>query len=137
MLPLDNEPNNHGDHLGSAYQDGWWGYISRDLRSILGLPVTGSPSRIYCGGGSLNKCRTDLRKSLKDALALTDAQLYDEDPGTAGTQRVSGCPASSSNQWCYDSVKYRTVGVLAPDTFHWINRPTFQQAVEIQGHRPR
>ena len=23
VLKFDNEPNNHGDHLGSAYQDGW------------------------------------------------------------------------------------------------------------------
>ena len=32
VLSFDNEPNNHGDHLGSAYQDGWWGYVSKDLR---------------------------------------------------------------------------------------------------------
>ena len=32
VLAFDNEPNNHGDHLGSAYQDGWWGYVSKDLR---------------------------------------------------------------------------------------------------------
>ena len=26
---LDNAPNNHGEHLGSAYQDGWYGYVQQ------------------------------------------------------------------------------------------------------------
>ena len=38
---FDNEPNNHGDHLGSAYQGGWWGYVSKDLRRVLGQPRLG------------------------------------------------------------------------------------------------
>ena len=33
----DNEPNNGGQHLGSAYQDGWYGYVRKDLRTVLGL----------------------------------------------------------------------------------------------------
>jgi len=36
---LDNEPNNGGDHVGSAYQTGWYGYAAKDLRRILGLAV--------------------------------------------------------------------------------------------------
>ena len=33
---LDNEPNNHGAHLGSAYQGGTYGLVQKDLRTLLG-----------------------------------------------------------------------------------------------------
>ena len=36
---IDNAPNNHGDHLGSAYQEGWYGYVLKDLRRVLRRPV--------------------------------------------------------------------------------------------------
>ena len=38
---LDNAPNNHGDHLGSAYQGAWYGYVRKELRKILGRKVKG------------------------------------------------------------------------------------------------
>ena len=63
--------------------------------------------------------------------------LYDEDAGTAGVQRVDTCPAGKSDQWCFDSVRFRPIGAVTVRTIHWINRPTFQQAVEVQGHRAR
>ena len=63
--------------------------------------------------------------------------LYDEDHSTAGVQRVDTCPAGKSDQWCFDSVRFRPIGAVTVPTIHWINRPTYQQAVEMQGHRPR
>jgi acyl-homoserine lactone acylase PvdQ len=137
MIGYDNEPNNHGGHLGSAYQGGWYGYVSKDLRQILGQSVQEPLSRTYCGSGSLAACRDALRQSLADALTETAGQTYDEDKSTAGTDRVSGCPAGKSDQWCYDSVRFRPLGAVTLPTIHWINRPTYQQAVEIQGHRDR
>jgi acyl-homoserine lactone acylase PvdQ len=134
---FDNEPNNHGQHLGSAWQDGWWGYVSKDLRRVLGQSAADPFSRTYCGGGSLTACRDALRQALADALAVPATTLYDEDPGTAGVQRVDGCPAGKSDQWCFDSVRFRPIGAVTVPTIHWINRPTYQQAVEVQGHRPR
>ena len=134
---FDNEPNNHGHHLGSAYQDGWWGYVSKDLRRVLGQSVPDGFSRTYCGSGSLSACRDALRQALSDALAVPASTLYDEDSSTAGTQRVAQCPAGKSDQWCFDSVRFRPIGAVTVRTIHWINRPTFQQAVEIQGHRNR
>jgi hypothetical protein len=136
-MGLDNEPNNHGGHLGSAYQSGWYGYAQKDLRMILGLAVSGPLSRIYCGGGSLTQCRDDLRSSLAAAVPVPTSTLYDENHSTAGVQRVTGCPADKSDQWCFDSVAFRALGAITVPTIHWINRPTFQQAVEVQGHRPR
>ena len=35
---IDNEPNNHGDHLGSAYQEGFYGYVLKDLKRVLHAP---------------------------------------------------------------------------------------------------
>jgi acyl-homoserine lactone acylase PvdQ len=134
---FDNEPNNHGQHLGSAYQDGWYGYMQKDIRTILGLPVQGHYSRIYCGQGDLAACRSALRASLEAALSDTAANLYDEDHSTAGVQRIDQCPTESSDQWCFDSVNYRALGGINVPPHHWINRPTFQQVVEVQGHRPR
>ena len=51
MNELSNDPNNHGQHLGSAWQHGWYGYVIKDLRTLLGRPVRGRYSRLYCGGG--------------------------------------------------------------------------------------
>ncbi|HZO59483.1 MAG TPA: penicillin acylase family protein [Solirubrobacterales bacterium] len=137
VLAFDNEPNNHGQHLGSAYQDGWWGYVSKDLRRVLGQSAADPFSRTYCGNGSLTACRDALRQALADAIGVPATELYDEDSGTAGVQRVSGCPAGKSDQWCFDSVRFRPIGAVTVPTIHWINRPTYQQAVEVQGHRPR
>jgi hypothetical protein len=50
---------------------------------------------------------------------------------------VDTCPAGKSDQWCWDSIRFRPLGVAHLPTMHWINRPTFQQAVEVQNHRPR
>ena len=55
-VAIDNPPNGHGDHLGSAFQGSWYGYVSKDLRQTLGDPVKGRYSRAY--GGSLRRCRT-------------------------------------------------------------------------------
>ena len=58
-VAIDNTPNNHGDHLGSAFQGSWYGYVSKDLRQTLGDPVKGRYSRSYCG--SVKRCRAALR----------------------------------------------------------------------------
>ncbi len=138
MIHFDDDPNTgSGYHAGSAYIDGWYGYLQKDLRRLLGLPVQGTFSRVYCGGGSLTACRNALRQSLRDALDVPATTLYDEDPVAAGVQRADTCPPANSDQWCWDSVRFRPIGAVTHPTFHWINRPTFQQAVDIQGHRPR
>jgi hypothetical protein len=36
---------------------------------------------------------------------------------------------------CSDSIQFRVIGAIKQPLIEWINRPTFQQAVEIQGHR--
>jgi hypothetical protein len=125
-VDLDNEPNNGGQHLGSAYQDGWYGYARKDLMTVLGRKVRGRYSRVYCGRGSLRRCRTALRRSLRAALAVPATKVYRGDPKCA-----------DGDQWCFDSVIFRPVGGATQPPIHWINRPTFQQANEIQASVPR
>jgi acyl-homoserine lactone acylase PvdQ len=134
QLAYDNPPNNHGAHLGSAYQDGWWGQFEKDLRAILGESVQGAHSRTYCGApdqsteGTLTTCRAALVDSLRNAAGLSAEQIYAGDD-------AAGCDAG--DQMCFDEVRFRVVGAVSVDPIHWINRPTWQQVVEVQGHRGR
>lgn len=105
---------------GSAYLSGWYGYVDKDLRSLLGRPVSAPFSRRYCGAGVLATCRDALWAGIDAAAAELEA--------TQG-------PAPSS--WRADANAERirfTSGVL-PDTMRWTNRPTFQQLMSFSGHR--
>ncbi len=125
MLGVDNEPNNHGAHLGSAYQGGWYGFASKDLRTVLGKPVEGEYSREYCGRGQLSRCRERLENSLSKALKNDDpSELYQDD--------ICEDEGENGDQMCFDKVFFRPLGAITQPLIHWINRPTFQQAVEIQ-----
>ena len=74
---IDNAPNNHGAHLGSAYQGGTYGLTQKDLRTLLGRkrlkglqpPPTkyARYSRTYCGANTkrkatLKRCRAVLER---------------------------------------------------------------------------
>jgi hypothetical protein len=126
----DNDPNNGGDHLGSAYQEGWYGYAKKDLMTVLGQPVKQRYARTFCGKGDLSACRTALRASLKQALAVPASQLYSGDATCVKAKR-------DGDQTCFDAVSFRALGGITQPLIPWINRPTYQQAVEIKGHRPR
>jgi acyl-homoserine lactone acylase PvdQ len=127
---IDNTPNNHGDHLGSAYQEGFYGYVLKDLDRVLGHHVTQPYARGFCGGGRLASCRAALTSSLEAALAVDAKDVYGDD---------QSCPSETSPdiQYCHDEVRLRPLGAATQPPFHWINRPTYQQAVEIGGHRRR
>ena len=125
-VELDNTPNNHGDHLGSAYQTGWYGFVRKDLRTLLKRKVRGPYSRKYCGGGKLRRCRQVLRRSLRDAIAAARGDIY-------GHDEVCKDEGKASDQWCFDAVRQRPVGGATQPLIHWINRPTYQQVVEVQG----
>ena len=54
---------------GSSYISGWYGYVDKDLRTLLGREVRGPYSRRYCGAGVLETCRQALWAALDDAAA--------------------------------------------------------------------
>jgi acyl-homoserine lactone acylase PvdQ len=123
---IDNEPNNHGDHLGSAYQEGFYGYVLKDLKRVLRRPVAQKYAVAFCGRGKLAACRTALGASLKSALGEKATDTYPAD---------AVCKAG--DQPCLDSVRFRPLGGVTQPLIPWINRPTYQQAVEVQGSSPR
>jgi acyl-homoserine lactone acylase PvdQ len=127
--PLDNHPNNHGDHVGSAWQDGWYSFVQKDLRAVLGRRVRGRWSRTYCGNGSRVRCRRVLVRTLKRAVAANPAELY--------ADAVCADEGRDGDQACYDAIWHRPLGGITQELIPWQNRPTFQQVVEIPERLPR
>ncbi|MGW2564743.1 penicillin acylase family protein [Streptomyces sp. NPDC001537] len=127
-LPVDESPSAAhgptGSHAGSSFQYGWWSYVDKDIRAVLGEPVQGPLAQKYCGGGSLSSCRDILISTLKTAAGTSASTVY---PGD------SLC--SAGDQWCADSIVQRTLGGIKHYNISWQNRPTFQQVVEYTSHR--
>ncbi len=123
---VDNEPNNEGDHLGSAYQEGFYGYVLKDLERVLKRPVKQRYAVAFCGRGRLAACRRALASALKSALGEKATDTYPAD---------AVCKAG--DQACLDSVRFRPLGGVTQPLIPWINRPTYQQAVEVPGTAPR
>jgi acyl-homoserine lactone acylase PvdQ len=126
-FPINDEPGHgtSGSHLGSSFDVGFYGIVQKDLRSVLGERVAGPLNRIYCGEGSLAGCRAALESSLSQAIGESPQQVYPADP-----------PCQAGDQMCSDSIQFRAIGAITQPLIEWINRPTFQQAVEIDGREP-
>jgi acyl-homoserine lactone acylase PvdQ len=126
-FPINDEPGHgtSGNHLGSAFDVGFYGIVQKDLRAVLHQDVRGVLNRIFCGSGSRARCQSALESSLSAAIAESPQQVYPAD---------SVC--SAGDQMCSDSIQFRAIGGISEPLIEWVNRPTFQQADEIQGHRP-
>jgi hypothetical protein len=127
---VDELPKGLDDHprqgIGSSWNGvAWYGYVSKDLRQLLGEPVRGRYSRTYCGKGVLATCRAQLLASLR----------------SAATAAMTAESVSSVNALTYDKskdfIRSVTAGVVGARGIDWQNRPTFQQAVAFTSHRPR
>ena len=91
-------------------------------------------SRVYCGGtlkhgGTLRSCRRALARSLKAALHVSTSKLYGDE--------VCSDYGRPNQQTCFDAVRQRPIGAIQQQLIQWINRPTFQQTVEIKSRAPR
>jgi hypothetical protein len=132
VMGIDDEPG----PVGSAYIDGWYGYAQKDLRTLLGEDPPGKFSRTYCGAAdqndtaSLAKCRAVLRDTLAAAVSAGEASVYPGGP--CEDEDGSG----QSAQYCQDTVEHTAIGAITQPPIHWINRPTFQQAVEVGAAQP-
>ncbi|WP_019810336.1 penicillin acylase family protein [Saccharomonospora halophila] len=111
-------------HQGSTFHSGWWGYVHKDLRAVLGEPVAGPLGETFCGGGDLDRCRDLLLDTLRQAAAQPATEVY---PGDAN------CDAG--DQWCADSIVHNPLGGITHDKISWQNRPTYQQVVEFPTRR--
>jgi hypothetical protein len=121
-FPINDQPGHgtSGEHLGSAWDVGFYGIVQKDLRATLGLHVNGPLNRIYCGGGSLSRCRQALLGSLQQAIGESPQTVYPADGVCA-----------AGDQMCSDSIQFRAIGAVTQPLIEWVNRPTFQQAVQI------
>jgi hypothetical protein len=118
LVPIDN----HAYPGGSAWDDGWYGYVDKDLRTLLGETVRGAFNERYCGRGVLATCATELWQDV-DAAADELAAAQGPDPFA---WRAPALP---------ERLRF-TPGLLSV-TMRWTNRPTFQQVVTFDGHRRR
>jgi acyl-homoserine lactone acylase PvdQ len=124
LSTLPTSANEAQAHKGSAFQYGWWGYVSKDVRSVLGDPVSGPLPAKYCGNGTVAGCRTVLLESLAAALAEPAATTYPADD-----------VCSAGDQWCSDAVEQSPLGGITHSLISWQNRPTYQQVVSFPAHR--
>jgi acyl-homoserine lactone acylase PvdQ len=130
MLPFGG-PYPGTEPAAPDFADGWYGYVSKDLRRLLAAnklgPAPKAPySRIYCGGGSLEACRQALQSSLSEALSVTPAQIYGQGPCEQNPQAS-----------CFDMNRWVTASGYSVPPFPFQNRPTFQQVVELTRTLPR
>jgi acyl-homoserine lactone acylase PvdQ len=113
------------------FQDGWYGYVSKDLRDLLAVNGKGSTpegaySKIYCGNGSLTTCQQAVQSSLLEALSVTPARIYGH-----------GACAEDAEASCFDMNRWTSASGIAVPPFPFQNRPTFQQVVELTKALPR
>ncbi len=102
-----------------SWDPGWFSYVSKDLRTELGMPVRGRYSRRYCGNGSLRACRASLWAAIQTAatkLSQTQGSTPQNWSSSATAERIHFAPGLISN------------------TMRWTNRSTFQQVIEFTGH---
>jgi acyl-homoserine lactone acylase PvdQ len=112
----DNPPSS----LGSAFDGGWYGYVYKDLRSLLGQAVAQPYSRQYCGNGSLEACRNSLWAVVQ-----------------AAAEQVAATQGSDPTKWKAAKVRITfPPGLLSTFTMRWTNRSTFQQVITFTGHAP-
>jgi hypothetical protein len=116
---------------GSAFGSGWWSEVHTDLRSLVGAPVRAPLSRPYCGRGKRARCRRILLAALTEAVANAKARYGVQALGDIRMEAVC-----DDGDLC-DEIVFTTAGAVGMPDIPWQDRPTFQQIVEIQGHRPR
>ncbi|MEU5846893.1 penicillin acylase family protein [Saccharopolyspora shandongensis] len=122
----NGEPGLHvgQGHQGSAFQFGWFGQVSKDIRAVLGEPMPGGFGEPLCGGGDAGACRQMLLDTLRQAAETPATDTY---PGDADCK--------PGDQWCADAILQTKIGGISQQKISWQNRPTYQQVVEFPTHR--
>jgi acyl-homoserine lactone acylase PvdQ len=116
---------------GSAFGSGWWSEVHTDLRSLLGARVRDPLSRPYCGRGKVRRCRRALLGTLTQAIANAKERY-----GVDSLEAIEMQAVCDDGDLC-DEISFTTAGAVGMPDIPWQDRPTFQQIVEVQGHRPR
>jgi len=124
---------------GSAYQEGWYEHMRRVLQMALNAPGHTDYRALRCANSSdFNTCRQAVLTALDSALARLGgfANRASWDGTTLSTYSAnSSDPAAGKTVETYDAVNHVDLSLLPVPAIHWLNRPTFQQVVEIQNRR--
>jgi acyl-homoserine lactone acylase PvdQ len=95
-------------------------YVEKDLRTLLGKPVTGPFANRYCGGGDVAACRAAVWSALD-----------------AAGNELQAAQGPTVAAWRQDATRERirfAPGILQ-NSMRWANRPTFQQVLSFGSHR--
>ena len=139
MVPMQwvNTPNSGGSHLGSAYDEGWEGYLMSSFQQLLGKHpkdgFTGALLGHECGSGP-SSCAAAVDQALQktyDALVTANGGSTDVASWTAST----ASKAANQTMPEFDAIQHRALGIVGQPAIDWQNRPTFQQVVEFPRHR--
>ena len=115
---------------GSAYQEGWFQHMRRLMQTALGTPDRVEYRALKCANSSdVAVCRaavlTALDQALSDLGGLSTSASWD------GSQIAYAKGADCGVVEDCDAVEHTSFAFQPPPAIHWINRPTFHQAVEV------
>jgi hypothetical protein len=120
MVPFDADLGPGKSPSAPAFSTGWYGYVHKDLRSLLAPKrVRGRYSRVYCGRGSRKRCAAALQASLREALGISRTDLYGR-----------GDCEKNAQASCFDMNRSTAASAVTVPDFPFQNRPTFQQTAE-------
>ncbi len=109
------------DNPPSGQYSGWYHYMAKDFRTLLGIPVRQRYSTRYCGKGNVKRCADSLWAALQRAGQRLVASQGNSDPASwredASTQAIKFAP-------------------LPLITMAYTNRPSgIQQVISFKGRR--
>ena len=115
-IKFDDKPS----EIGSAYQSGYYGYLRKTFLMAMGEPVSSPYTVLKCADGTEAGCRAALVASLNEAVSDLTAEFSSADP----------------NDWNVDpyveTIQFRPFGLAEVEGMPWVNRPTFQQVVQVR-----
>ncbi len=115
---------------GSAYEFGWYQIMYRMLQTTLNTPGHTDYRALLCAGtGVFDDCRTAVLSALD--LALTDLGGWNNHTRWSGRELPNAMGKTNATVEQYDEIEFQDFSLLADPAMPWINRPTFQQVVEI------
>ena len=114
--PLTDDLNSLVGRSSGMFGGGWYGYVDKDLRTLLGERVRDRYNLRYCGDGSLSACRASLWAALK-----------------AAADQLAAAQGADPTKWRADATaeRLRFAPGLLSTTMRFANRPTFQQVLRF------
>lgn len=119
---------------GSAFQEGWFQHMKRVFDTALATPGHVDYRVLKCANSTVAAdCRAAVLKSLDQAL--TDLGGVSNMANWDGSQLSNAKGRANAKVEDYDAVEHSSFSYLPVPAIPWLNRPTFQQAVEIYADR--